>query len=141
MTDEAWNLLRESTAAGETTGALEHDLDTDHPDGEIEAVSGGLFCRMAHHGNVNTVAACSGQYFSHANARRLVAVWNACLGIADPSAVPDLLAALQALLAEVERMRVPQTTQDAAWQVTGFVRPVEAARAAIAKATTSKDTP
>lgn len=91
MTDEAWNLLREGTAAGETTGALEHDLDTDHPDGSIEAVSGGMFCTMAYHGNVNTVAACSGQYFSHADARRLVAVWNACLGIADPSAVPDLL--------------------------------------------------
>ena len=31
---------------------------------------------------------------NEANANRIVACWNACEGIADPSAIPDLLAAL-----------------------------------------------
>ena len=35
---------------------------------------------------------------AQANAHRLVSCWNGCSGLADPGAVPDLVAALEAML-------------------------------------------
>ena len=39
-----------------------------------------------------------------ANGRRLVACWNACEGIRNPEAVPDMLAALRSIDAEISQL-------------------------------------
>jgi hypothetical protein len=64
------------------------------------------------------------------NSARIVACVNACEGIADPGAVPDLLAALKAILATFHKNNVPLPAY--------LRRDEEQARAAIARATGEK---
>lgn len=55
----------------------------------------------------------SGRPFAEANAARIVACVNACEGLADPSGVPALIAAVNRLWAAKEALEITDNPQDA----------------------------
>jgi hypothetical protein len=74
------------------------------------------------------------------DARRIVACVNACEGIADPGAVPDLIAALAAAVQYLEKHRPKGNIRDIFSELNEYENGVmKPARAAIHRATGEKE--